>query len=49
MFDRILFDKKMKPVTVQVVGWIGHGLSEVCDEAKHVSDTMSLLKIMRIA
>ncbi len=49
MFDRILFDKKLKPVTVQIIGWIGHGLSEVCDEAKHVSDTMSLLRIMEIA
>lgn len=49
MFDRILFDKSMNPVTVQIVSWIGHSLSEVCDNAKHVSDTMTLLKIMKVA
>lgn len=49
MFDRILFDKHMNPVTVQIISWVGHSLSEVCDAAKHVSDTMSLLKIMKIA
>lgn len=49
VFDRILFDKKLKPVTVQIVGWIGHTLSEVCDEAKHVSDTMVLLRLMKVA
>lgn len=49
MFDKILFDKKMNPVTIQIIGWIGHTLSEVCDEAKHVSDTMALLKIMGLA
>lgn len=49
MFDRILFDRKLDPVTVQIVGWIGHTLSEVCDEAKHVSDTMVLLKVMKAA
>jgi len=49
MFDRILFDKSMNPVTVQIISWIGHSLSEVCDNAKHVSDTMTLLKIMKVA
>jgi len=49
MFDRILFDNTMKPITIQIIGWIGHALSEVCDEAKHVSDTMSLLRIMKVA
>ncbi len=49
MFDRILFDKQLNPVTVQIIGWIGHSLSEVCDNAKHVSDTMNLLKIMKVA
>lgn len=49
MFDRILFDKSMKPVTVQIVGWIGHALSKVCDDAKHVSDTMALLRVMKVA
>ena len=49
MFDKILFDKKMNPVTIHIIGWVGHTLSEVCDEAKHVSDTMSLLKIMGLA
>jgi len=49
MFDRMLFDKKLNPVTIQIIGWIGHTLSEVCDEAKHVSDTMNLLKIMKVA
>lgn len=49
MFDRILFDRNMNPVTVQIIGWIGHSLSEVCDDAKHVSDTMTLLRIMKVA
>ncbi|MDP2908917.1 MAG: DUF47 family protein [Nanoarchaeota archaeon] len=49
MFDKILFDKKLNPVAVQVIGWIGHALSRVCDEAKRVSDTLTLLRIMKIA
>ncbi len=49
MFDRIFFDRNMNPVTVQIVGWVGHSLSEVCDNAKHSVDTMTLLKIMKIA
>lgn len=49
MFDRILFDKSMNPVTVQIISWVGHSLSEVCDSAKHVSDTMTLLRIMKVA
>jgi predicted phosphate transport protein (TIGR00153 family) len=49
MFDKILFDKNMNPVTVQIIGWVGHSLSEVCDNAKHATDTMTLLKIMKVA
>lgn len=49
MFDRIFFDKNMNPVTVQIIGWVGHSLSEVCDNAKHAVDTMTLLKIMKVA
>lgn len=49
LFDKIFFDKKMNPVTVQIIGWVGHGLSEVCDEAKRVCDTMILLEIMGVA
>ncbi len=49
MFDKILFDKNMNPVTVQIIGWVGHSLSEVCDNAKHTVDTMTLLKIMKVA
>ena len=49
MFDRILFDGHLNPVTVQIIGWIGHSLSEVCDNAKHVVDTLVLLKVMKVA
>ena len=49
LFDKILFDKKMNPVTVQIIGWIGHRLSKVCDDSKKVSDTIILLKIMGVA
>ncbi|MBL7100733.1 MAG: DUF47 family protein [Nanoarchaeota archaeon] len=49
LFETILFDKKMDPITVQILMWIGKELSGISDGAKRVSDTMVLLRVMNVA
>ncbi len=49
LLEIIFSDKKIEAVTVSIIKWISKELSFICDSAKHVSDTMCLLKIMNVA